>query len=161
MNAIPIIMDSTSQNRQCWECAGRRLVCDSSPAGCNKCRAAGMDCPGYGDKKPLKWLVPGKVTSRIRHRQGPPTGIGRVQAATIRGKTDETNAPVYGGKDQAPKMTISLGYPRVEMRAAIQAALYCKLSPRPMRNPILMACQSTPKSTPSLSQCISWRQTHI
>lgn len=160
MNATPILMDSATQNRQCWECAGRRLVCDSSPAGCNKCRAVGVACPGYGDKKPLKWLVPGKVTSRIRHRQGLPTGRRRVQTATIRGTTDKANTPAYG-KDQAPKMTVFLGEPRVEMRAAIQAALYCMLVLLLMQNLILMACQLTPKSTRTLSQCTGWRRTHI
>ncbi|KAF9889352.1 hypothetical protein FE257_007462 [Aspergillus nanangensis] len=73
----PTIMDSLSQltavprnpQRPCWECRRRRLVCDFSVPECNKCRAAGVDCPGYGDKKPLKWLAPGKVRSRNRRRK--------------------------------------------------------------------------------------------
>lgn len=54
--------------RQCWECLRRRLVCDSAAPVCNKCKAAGVVCPGYDDKKPLKWLAPGTVLSRPRRR---------------------------------------------------------------------------------------------
>ncbi|QVM06801.1 hypothetical protein D8B26_001506 [Coccidioides posadasii str. Silveira] len=65
-----------NERRQCWECSRRRLVCDSSRPACNKCQTAGITCPGYSQKKPLKWLPPGKVTSRTRRRRGHPTDKG-------------------------------------------------------------------------------------
>ncbi|KMU76312.1 hypothetical protein CISG_01046 [Coccidioides immitis RMSCC 3703] len=65
-----------NERRQCWECSRRRLVCDSSRPACNKCQTAGITCPGYSQKKPLKWLPPGKVTSRTRRRRGRPTDKG-------------------------------------------------------------------------------------
>ncbi|KAI0130452.1 fungal-specific transcription factor domain-containing protein [Xylariales sp. AK1849] len=55
--------------RQCWECLRRRLVCDSSRPICRKCQTTGVVCPGYEDKKPIKWLAPGTVTSWPRRRK--------------------------------------------------------------------------------------------
>ncbi|KAF2004178.1 hypothetical protein P154DRAFT_617399 [Amniculicola lignicola CBS 123094] len=55
-----------NHKRQCWECLRRRLVCDFARPGCKKCQTHGAECPGYGEKKPLKWLAPGKVKSRTR-----------------------------------------------------------------------------------------------
>ncbi|KAH8195299.1 hypothetical protein TruAng_010522 [Truncatella angustata] len=54
------------EKRQCWECQRRRLVCDGIRPVCNKCKTNKVVCPGYEDKKPLVWLAPGKVTSRVR-----------------------------------------------------------------------------------------------
>ncbi|KAF2264139.1 hypothetical protein CC78DRAFT_560443 [Lojkania enalia] len=56
------------QKRQCWECLRRRLVCDFGQPACKKCTSSGKECPGYDEKKPLKWLDPGKVTSKSRKR---------------------------------------------------------------------------------------------
>ncbi|KAK4096853.1 hypothetical protein N658DRAFT_408306, partial [Parathielavia hyrcaniae] len=50
--------------KQCWECRGRRLVCDFARPSCRKCQARGVDCPGYDDKKPLKWLQPQQVNAK-------------------------------------------------------------------------------------------------
>ncbi|KAF4199804.1 hypothetical protein CNMCM8927_004685 [Aspergillus lentulus] len=58
------IASSQNRRRQCWECHRRRLVCDFSLPGCRKCYTAGVECPGYDDKKPLKWVTTGEVTSR-------------------------------------------------------------------------------------------------
>lgn len=59
--------------RQCWECLKRRLVCDHTLPGCKKCQKAGRDCPGYDEQKPLQWVETGKVTSRRRRKDCPPT----------------------------------------------------------------------------------------
>ncbi|PLB53538.1 hypothetical protein P170DRAFT_508133 [Aspergillus steynii IBT 23096] len=67
------------ERRQCWECRRRRLVCDSARPACNKCRAAGTECPGYSGNKPLKWITPGKVKSRNRGR---PKGRAAADPAT-------------------------------------------------------------------------------
>ncbi|KAL0930897.1 uncharacterized protein CTRU02_213632 [Colletotrichum truncatum] len=60
-------MESRSK-RHCWECRRRCLVCDFTKPACRRCSAAGVECPGYSQVKPtrLKWLTPGKVTSRSR-----------------------------------------------------------------------------------------------
>ena len=60
-------------SRQCWECLKRRLVCDHTLPHCKKCQKAGKDCPGYDAQKPLQWIQPGKVTSRRRKKDSPPT----------------------------------------------------------------------------------------
>ncbi|EEP80583.1 predicted protein [Uncinocarpus reesii 1704] len=73
----------TSRKRQCWECHRRRLVCGSERPACKKCVAAGVDCPGYDEKKPLKWLPPGKVTSRTRRRQRPPASQTNGHTTTL------------------------------------------------------------------------------
>ncbi|KAF6817159.1 hypothetical protein CSOJ01_02579 [Colletotrichum sojae] len=54
--------------RHCWECRRRCLVCDFTEPSCQRCTAASVDCPGYGDVKPtrLRWVATGKVTSRGR-----------------------------------------------------------------------------------------------
>ncbi|KAF9871745.1 C6 zinc finger domain protein [Colletotrichum karsti] len=57
--------------RQCWECQRRRVVCDSVRPVCGKCKATGVVCPGYEDKKPLTWLAPGKVKTRTWKRKKP------------------------------------------------------------------------------------------
>ncbi|KAH8429280.1 uncharacterized protein LDX57_006947 [Aspergillus melleus] len=54
------------RKQHCWECLRRPLVCDFARPQCKRCATAGIPCPGYGKKEPrrLKWLPPGKVTSR-------------------------------------------------------------------------------------------------
>ncbi|SPO06502.1 uncharacterized protein DNG_09192 [Cephalotrichum gorgonifer] len=79
---------STSSGQQsCWECARRRLVCDSSRPACDKCRSSGIVCPGYADAKPLRWLAPGRVTSRVRRK-----GKGGGKKATSPKSTDGKSA---------------------------------------------------------------------
>ena len=66
---------STSQT-SCWECSRRRLVCDAARPTCTKCRVAGIVCPGYSNVKPLRWLAPGMVTSRVRRTTKRKTASG-------------------------------------------------------------------------------------
>lgn len=76
-----------NEPRQCWECLRRRWVCDAARPVCNKCRAAGIVCPGYNDQKPLTWLAPGRVTSRTRRQQNsrPSKTAGTKKAAVGNG----------------------------------------------------------------------------
>jgi len=53
-----------SDPKACWECHKRRLICDFASPACQKCEARGVACPGYGEKKPLKWLQPGQTRSK-------------------------------------------------------------------------------------------------
>lgn len=64
----PSLSPEIPEKRRCWECQRRRLVCDSVKPVCNKCRASGIVCPGYDDRKPLTWLAPGKITCRTRRK---------------------------------------------------------------------------------------------
>lgn len=57
------------ESKHCWECRRRRLECDGSQPVCIKCRTMGVVCPGYGDKRPLVWMTPGKVVSRTWKRK--------------------------------------------------------------------------------------------
>lgn len=46
----------------CWTCRRRRLRCDNIKPSCVKCMRAGLDCLGYGPRKPLVWVGrPGRV----------------------------------------------------------------------------------------------------
>ncbi|EFQ34907.1 hypothetical protein CGRA01v4_04170 [Colletotrichum graminicola] len=67
-SALPPSSPEASERQRCWECLRRRLVCDATKPICNKCRVAGIVCPGYDDKKPLTWLAPGRVTCRTRRK---------------------------------------------------------------------------------------------
>jgi hypothetical protein len=58
--------------RRCWQCVRRRLVCDLRRPSCLKCEKNGHICPGYASTKPLVWLPPGKVKSKVpRHGTAP------------------------------------------------------------------------------------------
>ncbi|KAF2107717.1 fungal-specific transcription factor domain-containing protein [Lophiotrema nucula] len=61
-------LNPPAAKRQCWECLKRRLVCDYTQPSCKKCINAGRECPGYDEKKPLKWLDPGRVTSKSKNK---------------------------------------------------------------------------------------------
>jgi hypothetical protein len=60
------VQNTPKATRPCWECLKRRLVCDYTLPFCKKCIKNGRECPGYDEQKPLRWIRPGKVTSRKR-----------------------------------------------------------------------------------------------
>ncbi|RYO79051.1 hypothetical protein DL766_009726 [Monosporascus sp. MC13-8B] len=53
-----------AKTKHCWECRRRRLVCDFARPKCRKCQVRGVECPGYGSKKPLKWLQPQQADAK-------------------------------------------------------------------------------------------------
>ncbi|KAH8805517.1 C6 zinc finger domain-containing protein [Xylogone sp. PMI_703] len=78
--------------RHCWECLRRCLVCDSTRPACNRCSTSLIQCPGYSEIKPsrLRWLAPGRVTSRSRKLKGAsPTNPGNEQDETGANSTTE------------------------------------------------------------------------
>ncbi|RHZ46226.1 uncharacterized protein CDV56_104462 [Aspergillus thermomutatus] len=87
--------------------------CDFSRPGCNKCYTAGVECPGYDDKKPLKWVTPCEVTSRPRKKTVQQTS---TKQHVSRDRSDSQVEPV------------SLGVPRDrlvnEFGAVVEAAYY-------------------------------------
>lgn len=58
--------DPAREQQHCSQCFHRRLVCDGARPACQKCLSRGLTCPGYLNARPLRWLTPGRVTSRTR-----------------------------------------------------------------------------------------------
>lgn len=108
------------QERHCWECLRRRLVCDFARPGCKRCATSGTACPGYEDVRPLvsRWLAPGVVTSRKRRLPAERTDLG---------EDDRTTA---GASDLADCITIPLFDIKTENCVLTQAAEYCERDPR-------------------------------
>lgn len=71
---------------QCWSCRERRVRCGSEVPGCLKCAAKGLDCPGYGRTRPLRWRKPknprefrkGQAGEGIRPRKKSPPALEMV-----------------------------------------------------------------------------------
>lgn len=72
----------------CWECQRRHWECDAARPVCNRCRDAGIVCPGYNDCKPLTWLAPGRVSARPRRQRGSKARV-LTAAPTIRIKSEQ------------------------------------------------------------------------
>ncbi|OGM47433.1 C6 finger domain protein [Aspergillus bombycis] len=105
-------LPSTIRQRHCWACMRRRLVCDFERPTCNKCRSAGVACPGYDEKKPLRWLAPGKVTSRTQKR--------RSTSGTDRSST--VGSDVAADKEDVPQTRVGsellrMPIPRRELKS--------------------------------------------
>lgn len=122
--------DQKSPRRQCWECLSHRWVCDSLRPACTRCRTAGINCPGYGDKKPLTWLAPGKVLSRPRKSRKTTQSQLRTKE-----KTERTRQPPI--KEHAlPTTSWDIMQLRsgVELRSdtcdMVEAVCYCMLFPQ-------------------------------
>lgn len=139
------------EKRHCWECMRRRLVCDSAPGACNKCKNRGVVCPGYDDKKPLKWLTPGKVLSKPRRPKNAAAGdaaivTSLVPKATSQKKIKTKNKPRDESqldKSATPAMYLEqTAVERYQMHRSdvsdiVQAVAFC------MSNLDLAACQDT------------------
>lgn len=92
---------STSQT-SCWECSRRRLVCDAARPTCAKCRAAGIVCPGYSNVKPLRWLAPGMVTTRVRRKTKRKTASGSTKTTHRTSPSDATDSS-YSDSSGSPE----------------------------------------------------------
>ncbi|KAI8194749.1 hypothetical protein K4K54_006167 [Colletotrichum sp. SAR 10_86] len=80
--------------KQCWECQRRRVVCDAVRPVCGKCKATGVVCPGYEDKKPLTWLAPGKVKTRTWKRKKPATKKESSKTTSEQDSSPDSNKAV-------------------------------------------------------------------
>ncbi|GFF85215.1 hypothetical protein IFM47457_06738 [Aspergillus lentulus] len=107
------IASSQNRRRQCWECHRRRLVCDFSLPGCRKCYTAGVECPGYDDKKPLKWVTTGEVTSRPRKKT--------VQQSTAKQHASEDRSD---SQDEVWSLSVPRDRLVTESGAIVEAAYY-------------------------------------
>ncbi|KAI1431052.1 hypothetical protein GGR50DRAFT_112423 [Xylaria sp. CBS 124048] len=137
--------------KHCWECQRRRLVCDSVRPVCNRCRNNGIVCPGYGEKKPLRWLKPGRVTTRnrLRPKDGSSSRVDLIQdnsndssSPMIKDASDTgelqrkaielafANAAKSTGLDSIMRYDITCDEPaRVEASYIYGVELYNRLSP--------------------------------
>ena len=125
---------SSDANRPyCWECLRRRLECDSTRPVCDKCRQAGIVCPGYEDKKPLRWLAPGRVTSRNRK----PKTITAKKGKKNKGQEDTVlslpSQTTVDFEQLVPKLAelysgflIPVIHLRDDVSDAVQSVHYCK-----------------------------------
>ncbi|KAK2732047.1 hypothetical protein CKAH01_01993 [Colletotrichum kahawae] len=90
--------DSRRRKRHCWECRRRCLVCDFTEPACRRCSTAGVECPGYGDVKPmrLEWLAPGRVVSRGSRRKSKrqSDGENRCQVNNFASRSEEVPAKI-------------------------------------------------------------------
>ncbi|KAK8034575.1 C6 zinc finger domain protein [Apiospora rasikravindrae] len=122
-----------STRRYCWECQRRRLECDSTRPVCNKCRQAGVVCPGYEDKKPLRWLAPGKVTSRNRKRKTPVIKEKKKDedsAVSLQAQIDAAlERAVHMSAELYKGSLIPVVHLRDDVSEAVQSACYCKSNP--------------------------------
>lgn len=75
---IPSLDMEDGRKLHCWECLHRSLVCDSARPSCRRCASTGVECPGYGPVKPtrLRWVTPGRVTSRPKRLKRKHAGKG-------------------------------------------------------------------------------------
>ncbi|OLN96703.1 hypothetical protein CCHL11_02335 [Colletotrichum chlorophyti] len=115
------LMGAGRQRRHCWECQRRRIVCDSALPFCGKCRAAGLVCPGYEDKKPLTWLAPGKVKTRTWKRKSPAARRSNDSGGSAESSGDDSKGPTV------EKHVVRL-FPGINLRSdtcdVIEATLY-------------------------------------
>lgn len=132
-----------SQKRQCWECLRRRLVCDFTQPSCKKCIKFGVNCPGYDEKKPLKWLPPGKVNSKRAERPDARKGKGLILKEMASYNLGEHFSPEYvleqvsltiaslRSEDDQSEQDIE-EIPRFDLldetSEVVRAVQYCKLS---------------------------------
>lgn len=127
-------------SRWCWECRRRRLVCDCTRPVCDKCKATGVVCPGYEDRKPLTWLAPGKVLSRTRKPRGSrPAGVKKAKDSSSPSSSSSpdsnlsTNSTSSSREEAALQKVHRLPPPRTQLRTDMcdlaEAAMYCKTGP--------------------------------
>ncbi|KAL7954499.1 fungal-specific transcription factor domain-containing protein [Trichoderma compactum] len=103
--------------RHCWECRRRCLVCDYELPECQRCRASGIHCPGYGEVKPtrLKWVTPGRVLSRDQKQK---------KSLVYKNQNNRANIATGSTSSRVPKKhDIYMPIPRFEMREEAYAIL--------------------------------------
>ncbi|KAK0731899.1 putative C6 finger domain protein [Lasiosphaeris hirsuta] len=118
-----------TRKRHCWECLRRCLVCDSTRPACKRCSASGTACPGYDETKParLRWLAPGRVTSRTTRKSKGGGGGSAPSPPTDEDKSGGS-ASVDTAQVAAPQTNDSMAVSRFEMRTEacdlVQAVQY-------------------------------------
>lgn len=113
----------------CWECQRRRLVCDSKKPICGRCEKSGVACPGYGDKKPLRWLAPGNVAFNRRRKRL----VVPVDSHFLPVKVPKSQRKPPKKKEKEEPVTTLVIYPELKLQPMIekvvQAVEYCMSVP--------------------------------
>ncbi|KAH8648538.1 hypothetical protein BX600DRAFT_517916 [Xylariales sp. PMI_506] len=133
---------SGSPQRFCWECLRRRIVCDSTQPVCKKCENAGIVCPGYDDKKPLKWMTPDTGLNRPKHKRrqssSPKSRSGHEERADERpsaSSSSSTQTPQVQAPRDVGESEVADLFADIELQDntsdIIQAISYCKFPPTP------------------------------
>ncbi|EAW15253.1 C6 zinc finger domain protein [Aspergillus clavatus NRRL 1] len=134
MQPLTVSATEPTKGRRCWECRRRRVVCDFSIPECNKCRAAGVECPGYDAKKPLRWLDPGRVSSRTRKKK-----VAVAQQKNEGESTDDQDKQPVSADDQLQVRASNV--PRVQLvdktGTIVQAVYYYNCHILPEYTPLL------------------------
>ncbi|KAJ5081064.1 C6 zinc finger domain-containing protein [Penicillium angulare] len=89
------MVDSKQEiQRPCWDCQRRSTVCDFTHPACQRCTTKGLMCSGYGEAPPrkLKWLAPGKVSSRNRRAPTKKNGT-KKNGANVKTKNQLAASP--------------------------------------------------------------------
>lgn len=138
------------EKRHCWECMRRRLVCDSAPGACNKCKNRGVVCPGYDDKKPLRWLTPGKVLSKPRRPKNTAAAGDAASVTSLVPRATSQKKKTTKSKPRDESQTVKSATPAIHLEQSaieryqlhrsdvsdiVQAVAFC------MSNLNLAACQ--------------------
>lgn len=123
----------TIRKRQCWECLRRQIPCDAAHPVCKACADSGIVCPGYEDRQPLRWLTPGKVTSRSRKKGLRPSksSDGTTSRSTRKGQGVSSDCLVpatYVAGQGAKVPSLSRIVLEVDTDAMFEAVQYCQSS---------------------------------
>ena len=104
---------------------------------------AGIACPGYDDKKPLKWLAPGKVLSRTRQRKD--LTASKDRAINSKDETDQgdNNQSLIRVERNNIEIITHLEL-RSETCDIAQAAHYCKSPSHAALRTVAMKARSEP-----------------
>lgn len=162
-NSLPLPSGPPAPKRHCWECLRRRLVCDSAQPVCRKCHDAGVVCPGYDDKKPLKWVTTGRISSRPRQQRKSTSAAAGGPTSTTTKATKASNTKYNKKKEAASQKQIvtvvpiesqspddfgclgvlAQNYLRTDACDMVQAAHYCKSTSPPETLPIAVTKRAT------------------
>ncbi|CAI6339918.1 unnamed protein product [Periconia digitata] len=101
--------------RHCWECLRRRLVCDGTHPSCKRCQMSSIDCPGYGHKKPLRWVEPGKKSRKRLSKEKPAPGSSLVNLEQVNKQAQSTRESV--SQHQIPRNSMAVAVPNFQPRS--------------------------------------------
>ncbi|KAH8178532.1 fungal specific transcription factor domain-containing protein [Sarocladium implicatum] len=81
--------EGSAAAQRCHNCRVRRLVCDQTLPGCQKCASRGVECPGYG--RNLRWVQPSDKTEASKPLVRRARGRPRLQLMEKEADDDEVD----------------------------------------------------------------------
>ncbi|KAL2856492.1 fungal-specific transcription factor domain-containing protein [Aspergillus pseudoustus] len=98
--------DADEPKRHCWECRRRKLVCDFTWPGCNRCARSGVNCPGYGETPPLR-------IKQFKPPKSKPRGQ-KKQAGSEAGPSSQSTSLIRQGPDNVQRAPIAVPFPELK-----------------------------------------------